>query len=166
MAMNFGNRQISFGRSRNGLIKFICKLALWFVKVAHQWKSHQKDWTADHITTNVDRRKHPNVYTVLDEINVLSKKDMRKIAYWPKILNARNPFTRLYSAWNDKATSFPMHYNGSITYNGIDLMSRFRNKTELVMFIQQNTHKYNDRYHRQGSSQVFSAKAPSRSWPE
>jgi len=82
---------------------------------------------------------------------------MRKIAFWPKILNARNPFTRLYSAWNDKATSFPMHYNGSITYNGIDLMSRFRNKTELVMFIQKNTHKYNDRYHRQGSSQVPSA---------
>ena len=94
-------------------------------------KRHKKDWTADHLTTNVDRTKHPNVYTVLDEINVLSEKDMRKIAYWPKILNARNPFTRLYSAWNDKATSYPMHYNGSITYNGIDLMSRFRNKTEF-----------------------------------
>ena len=114
-------------------------------------KRHKKDWTADHLTTNVDRTKHPNVYTVLDEINVLSEKDMRKIAYWPKILNARNPFTRLYSAWNDKATSYPMHYNGSITYNGIDLMSRFGNKTELVMFIRQNTHKYNDRYHRKGS---------------
>ena len=75
---------------------------------------------------------------------------MAKIARWPKILNSRNPFSRLYSAWNDKASSFPVHENGSITFNGIDLMRRFSNRTEMVMFIQQNTHKYNDRYFRQG----------------
>ena len=39
-------------------------------------KRHKKDWTADHLTTNVDRTKHPNVYTVLDEINVLSENDI------------------------------------------------------------------------------------------
>ena len=75
---------------------------------------------------------------------------MRKIARWPKILNTRNPFSRLYSAWNDKGSSFPIHSNGSITFNGIDLTQRFKNKTEMAIFIQQNTHKYNDRYYRQG----------------
>ena len=39
------------------------------------------------------------------------------ISDWTKILNARNPFTRLYSAWNDKSRTHRFQ-NGSILPEG------------------------------------------------
>ena len=57
---------------------------------------------------------------------------MKRIDDWPKIINSRNPFTRLYSAWNDKSRSFPRYENGSIMYYGMDLNERFNNKVRVL----------------------------------
>ena len=59
---------------------------------------------------------------------------MKLIADWPKIINSRNPFTRLYSAWNDKSRSFPKYENGSIIYYGMDLNEKFKNKLRVHHF--------------------------------
>ena len=59
---------------------------------------------------------------------------MKLIADWQKIINSRNPFTRLYSAWNDKSRSFPKYENGSIIYYGMDLNEKFKNKLRVHHF--------------------------------
>ena len=59
---------------------------------------------------------------------------MKLISDWPKIINSRNPFTRLYSAWNDKSRSFPKYKNGSIIYYGMDLNEKFKNKVRVHNF--------------------------------
>ena len=77
------------------------------------------------------RKKHPDVYATLESINVKNKDDMNLIANWPKIINSRNPYTRLYSAWNDESRSFPRYENGSIIYYGMDLNQKFKNKDQV-----------------------------------
>ena len=57
---------------------------------------------------------------------------MDLISDWSKIINSRNPFTRLYSAWNDKSRSFPRYKNGSIIYYGIDLTEKFENQVRFA----------------------------------
>ena len=59
---------------------------------------------------------------------------MKLISDWPTIINSRNPFTRLYSAWNDKSRSFPKYENGSIIYYGMDLNEKFKNKVRVHNF--------------------------------
>ena len=80
---------------------------------------------------SLDRKKHPDVYATLESINVKNKDNMNLIADWPKIINSRNPYTRLYSAWNDKSRSFPRYENGSIIYYGMDLNQKFKNKDRI-----------------------------------
>ena len=97
------------------------------------------DWNADKVTTKINRTKHPDVYATLQSVDVLNKKDMHKIEDWHKIVNSRNPFTRLYSAWNDKSRSFPKYPNGSIMYYGMDLNKTFKNKFRVHKSVSINS---------------------------
>ena len=81
---------------------------------------------------SLDRKKHPDVYATLESVNVKKEDDMKLISDWPKIINSRNPFTRLYSAWNDKSRSFPKYENGSIIYYGMDLNEKFNKKVRVL----------------------------------
>ena len=61
----------------------------------------------------------PKLYKELDTFIVSKKEKVRERqidATFDKILNGRNPFTRLFSAWNDKSRSY-LYPNGSLLPN-------------------------------------------------
>ena len=48
--------------------------------------------------------KYPELYSILKNLDINDKRIMHPVqASWKKIVNCRNPFSRLYSAWNDKS---------------------------------------------------------------
>ena len=66
--------------------------------------------------------KFEDVYNLLRNADINKSGEKRMISDWTKILNARNPFTRLYSAWNDKSRTHRFQ-NGSILTAGKGLRS-------------------------------------------
>ena len=96
---------------------------------------------------------YPDVYNILRNADITDKKDSKMISGWTKILNTRigslktqfgisvliqtgtiqrNPFTRLYSAWNDKSRTHRFQ-NGSILPEGQGL-NFFKHKVFNLAF--------------------------------
>ena len=48
--------------------------------------------------------KYSEVYSTLKNLDIENERELKPVQKtWRKIVNSRNPFTRLFSAWNDKS---------------------------------------------------------------
>ena len=87
------------------------------MNVLEQDSKHISPPSGDKYWRPEEFEKFQDVYGILRDADINKSKDKIMISDWTKILNARNPFTRLYSAWNDKSRTHRFQ-NGSILTEG------------------------------------------------